>query len=281
MKVAVTGATGFIGRHVVAALERVDATLTLLVRPNTSVPAQWSHHRVVQQDLLSEPSGALEILGKPDVLIHLAWGGLPNYRSLHHFEQELPMHYRFLKEMVDTGLPRLLVTGTCFEYGMQSGALREDLPTYPTNPYGFAKDALRQQLSYLQATQPFELSWARLFYMHGQGQSENSIFSQLCAAVARAEPTFPMSGGEQLRDYLDVSQVADYLLALALSPRGCGVVNICSGQPISVRKLVEGWIEAKCWAIKPELGHFPYPDYEPMAFWGDRNKLDRCLASAK
>ena len=61
--------------------------------------------------------------------------------------------------------------------------------------------------------------------------------------------------------------------------RDNGVVNVCSGEPISVRKLVEGWIEDNGWSIKLNLGYYPYPDYEPMAFWGDRRKLDRCLES--
>jgi dTDP-6-deoxy-L-talose 4-dehydrogenase (NAD+) len=52
---------------------------------------------------------------------------------------------------------------------------------------------------------------------------------------------------------------------------------VCSGEPISVRKLVEGWIKDNGWSIGLDLGHYPYPDYEPMAFWGDRQKLDRCL----
>ena len=220
----------------------------------------------------------------PDVLIHLAWGGLPNYKSLHHFEQELPAHYRFLKAMVAAGLRHLVVSGTCFEYGMQSGPLHEDLPAVPSNPYGLAKDTLRRQLQYLQldrqqSGQPFALTWARLFYLHGEGQAPNSLLPLLQRAVARGDATFPMSGGEQLRDYLSATEVAQHLVALALGGSDHGVVNLCSGRPTSVRALVEGWIAASGWSITPALGHFPYPDHEPMAFWGDRRKLDRCLGA--
>lgn len=280
MKVAVTGSTGFVGRHVVAALERSGASLTLLVRPAAAVPIEWSQHQVLRQDLLGAPADALELLGQPDALIHLAWGGLPHYKSLHHFEHELPVHYRFLKALVGGGLRSLVVTGTCFEYGLQSGALSEDMPVRPSNPYGYAKDALRQQLSYLQASHPFALTWARLFYMYGEGQAESSLLPKLRAAVARGDKTFPMSGGEQLRDYLNVSQVAQHLVDLALGGGDNGIVNVCSGQPVSVRKQVEGWIADNGWSIAPALGCFPYPDYEPMAFWGDRGKLDRCLSSS-
>lgn len=279
MKVALTGATGFIGRHVFAQMASRSAEVIAVVRPSTFDVPSLPKARVVRLDLQSTPSNAFELMGFPDVLIHLAWSGLPNYMSLHHFEQELPMQYRFLKGLVESGLKALVVTGTCFEYGMQSGQLGEYLETQPTNPYAFAKDVLRRQLVYLKGVIPFALSWARLFYLYGQGQAENSLFPQLKRAVERGENVFNMSGGEQLRDYLPITEVAKCLVSLAMTCRDNGIVNVCSGKPISVRKLVEGWIKENGWSIDLNLGHYPYADYEPMAFWGDRQKLDRCVAS--
>jgi len=223
------------------------------------------------------PAKAFDLMGKPDVLIHLAWGGLPNYKSLHHYEEELPAHYRFLKSLVESGLKNLLVTGTCFEYGMQSGPLSEHMEARPNNPYGFAKDMLRRQLEYLQQVTQFNLTWTRLFYLYGEGQAENSLLPQLKRAVERGDRIFKMSDGEQLRDYLPISEVAKLLVSLAMAGRDNGVVNVCSGKPISVRKLVEGWIRENGWSIDLNLGHYPYPDYEPMAFWGNRDKLTQCV----
>jgi nucleoside-diphosphate-sugar epimerase len=279
MKIAVTGAAGFIGRHVVAELERRSICPTLICRPSSELPDALAKHTVVRMDLLQPPANAFELIGRPDAVIHLAWGGLPNYKSLHHFEQELPAQYRFLKQLIESGLTNLLTTGTCFEYGMQSGPLCEDLEARPGNPYGFAKDMLRRQLEYLRHTTPFQLTWARLFYLYGEGQAENSLLPQLKSAVERGDGRFNMSGGEQLRDYLPIVDVARHLVSLAMGARDHGVVNICSGRPVSVRKMVESWIGENGWNIELNLGHYPYPTYEPMAFWGDREKLDRCLQS--
>ena len=277
MKVAVTGATGFIGRHVLAELERRSVETIALVRPSTAKPLGHSRSRVVLFDLQNTPPTAFELMGRPDVLIHLAWSGLPNYKSLHHFEQELPAQYRFLKGLIESGLQTLVVAGTCFEYGMQSGSLSEDIAPHPGNPYGFAKNALRCQLEYLKTTHPFQLTWARLFYLYGGGQAENSLLPQLRQAAERGDPVFNMSGGEQLRDYLNIDSVADYLVRLAIQARDVGIVNVCSGMPISIRQLIEGWIEDNGWNIKLNRGYYPYPDYEPMAFWGNRTKLDHIL----
>jgi dTDP-6-deoxy-L-talose 4-dehydrogenase (NAD+) len=230
-------------------------------------------------DVQDPHPNVLELIGEPDVLIHLAWGGLPNYKSPHHFEQELPAQYRFLESLVESGLKNIVVAGTCFEYGMTSGQLREDMEARPTNPYGLAKDILRRRLECLKNDALFSLTWARLFYMYGEGQAESSLLPQIKQAVERGDAVFNMSGGEQLRDYLPVTEAAKYLVSLAIGNRDNGVVNVCSGEPVSVRKLVEGWIKENRWSIKLNLGHYPYPDYEPMEFWGCRKKLDRCLES--
>ena len=135
MKIVVTGATGFIGQQVIAEMEQRSISPILMVQPSVEIPASLLPHSMVSMDLKNPPPNAFEQLGQPDALIHLAWAGLPNYKSLHHFEEELPAQYRFLKDLVGSGLKNLVVTGTCFEYGMQSGPLSEDLETRPSNPY--------------------------------------------------------------------------------------------------------------------------------------------------
>jgi dTDP-6-deoxy-L-talose 4-dehydrogenase (NAD+) len=277
VKVAVTGATGFIGRYVVTELERHSMSPVLICRHSTEIPEALSRHTALRVDLGDSSPRLFEAMGAPDVLIHLAWGGLPNYQSLHHFEEELPAQYRFLKGMIESGLKNLLVTGTCFEYGMQFGPLGEDIEPRPGNPYGFAKDALRRQLEYLKQVKPVNLTWARLFYLYGYGQAQTSLLPQLEKAVARGDRVFNMSGGDQLRDYMPVGEAARYLVCLALNGRDNGVVNVCSGIPVSVRKLVERWIGEHAWSIDLNLGHYPYPVYEPMAFWGEKEKLERCM----
>ncbi|MBA4416606.1 MAG: epimerase [Syntrophus sp. (in: bacteria)] len=277
MKVAVTGASGFLGRHVMAHLMNHSLKVVAVTR-NADHLSDWIDRvDIIEMDIARPHPDCFTALGCPDALIHLAWDGLPNYRSLHHFETELPGQYSFLKRMIEAGLPSLLVAGTCFEYGMQSGPLSEDLPANPQNPYGCAKDTLRRQLQFLQKVRPFSLTWARLFYMFGEGQPKSSLYPLLKEAIARGDKTFKMSGGEQMRDYLPVGEVARLIVLLTLYKDDPGVINVCTGQPVSVRKLVEQWLEEKGWNIELDLGHYPYPDYEPMAFWGNRDRLDRFL----
>jgi nucleoside-diphosphate-sugar epimerase len=277
VKIAITGATGFIGRHVVAELKRRALHATIVTRNAAAVPAEFSGWAVVEYDAKHSGAGIFDAMGQPDVLIHLAWGGLPNYTSRKHFEEELPSQYVFLKNLVMSGLTNCVIAGTCLEYGLQSGELSEECPSQPATAYAFAKDSLRRQMEFLQTDQPFALTWARLFYMYGDGQSKSSLYAQLSAAALRGDRTFDMSGGEQLRDYLPVQEVARLLVELALLRANAGVVNVCAGRAVSLRDLVEMWLRENRWALELNLGRYPYVEYEPMAFWGSRAKLERLI----
>jgi dTDP-6-deoxy-L-talose 4-dehydrogenase (NAD+) len=278
VKIAVSGASGYIGRQVLAELARHPVEVVAIAR-DASCIAVGPRVAVVAMDLAAPPGQAWARLGRPDVLMHLAWEGLPHYDAARHVEVEGPRQLAFLRGLLADGLPALLVTGTCLEYGMQAGALHEGLPAAPATHYAIAKDQLRRELQALRAAGRFAFSWARLFYSYGPGQAAGSLLPQLAAAVARGDQRFNMSGGEQLRDYLPVAEVARLLVALAMRRCDAGVVNVCSGRPVRVRDLVDSWIALNHWQIAPNPGHYPYPDYEPMAFWGERRRLDALLAA--
>lgn len=280
MNVVVTGATGFVGNPLVGALLARGHQVTAVARnrPSPAAAAWLDDVDFVACDVhdCEDPAAAL---GVPDLLLHLAWPGLPNYRDLFHIERNLPADYRFVERMVAAGAPQVMITGTCFEYGMQDGALSEAHHALPANPYGIAKNSLRQHLEMLRTHRPFVLKWARLFYLHGPGQNPRSVLAQLDQAIDAGLPIFDMSGGEQLRDYLPIEAAADTLARLAGHPDFAGVVNCCSGRPISVRRLVEERIAQRGADIRLNLGHFPYPDHEPFAFWGCRERLDALLGA--
>ena len=279
MKVAVTGGTGFIGNYVVQELLRHEiAVLVTGTNLEKAKSFPWFEKVAFCELNLGENRNekdsekneiAIKAIADCQKLIHLVWAGLPNYKSLFHFEENLMPQYFFLQKVIESGVKDLTITGTCFEYGMKNGALSPTLPADPQNPYALAKDTLRKFLEQLQTQNPFQLKWMRLFYMYGKGQSEKSILSQLAKAIENGETTFNMSGGAQLRDYLPVETVAEKLVEKALDNDANGVFNVCSGVPISIRELVEQYLRENDKKIALHLGYYPYPDYEPMAFWGE------------
>ena len=279
MKIAITGATGFIGQHVRNVLAKTDNDVVLVVRHVERVGDKSAREEVVAADLSQARTDWFELFGRPDVILHLAWGGLPNYMDDYHVDVELPTQLRFLTALINSGLKKLVVTGTCYEYGISSGALSEDQETKPNTPYGIAKDRLRKELFELRSTQHFDLTWARIFYPYGEGQSKKSIYSQLTRAISNNEKEFAIGSGTQMLDFIQVTTVAEALLAFVTEIKGIGLINVGSGDPQTVIEFVERLICRFESNIVPKVGVINDREYESLSFWSDNNLLDSLALS--
>ena len=101
MKVAITGATGFIGRHVIDQLVNLGISPIIICRESSVIDEKFKVHKIVIANIENENADLFNKLGKPDLLIHLAWGNLPNYSSLSHFENQINSQYSFLKTLIN------------------------------------------------------------------------------------------------------------------------------------------------------------------------------------
>ncbi|MBN1213832.1 MAG: NAD(P)-dependent oxidoreductase, partial [Candidatus Lokiarchaeota archaeon] len=249
MIILVSGATGYIGEYVIKELLKnkdLEIIATGIEEKDTLKNKEWIKDvNYIQCNIEQPDMNFFELLGTPDLLIHLTWQGLPNYNKLYHIEKNLITNYFFIKNMIQNGLKGISVIGTCLEYGLIEGCLSEDLSTNPITNYGIAKDTLRKAIEQLNKIYNFTFKWIRLFYMYGKGQNPNSLFSQLDKALENNQETFNMSGGEQLRDYLPVEDVGKYIVKISLQNQINGIINLCSGRPISIRRIIEDYLKKK------------------------------------
>lgn len=279
VKALVTGATGFIGRHLTRELLNKGHEVSVAVRNPEKLREAGLERDVCSYvfDLERAPEENLwEFFQRPDIVFHLAWEGLPNYSSFHHIEENLPRHYRFLKGLAQGGCPKILVTGTCAEYGNQSGQLNESAPVFPDNAYAAAKHALYLFSRIMCKRYDTIILWARVFYITGE-RGRPSLFDDLGRAMRRGDESFDLSGGEQLRDFLNVEEVASSLRKIAEVADQSMVINVGSGSPVSICSVVERIVSLNKSNIRLNWGRLPYADNEPMAFWADVSRLNSLL----
>jgi nucleoside-diphosphate-sugar epimerase len=280
MNYLVTGATGFIGRNLVEHLLNRDDTITLAVRNSESFekcgwdnrlqPIPFDMNAVEYDDLWS-------YFGKPDCVFHLCWQDLPNYDAAFHLTRNLPNQIRFISNLIASGCPKIITTGTCFEYGNKNGPLNEEMCCEPNNSYAIAKDSLRKTMFELSKNTGTTIIWARLFYLYGKYQRDNSLFGQLNNAIREKQESFKMTEGEQLRDYSDIEDIVHLLYLLSIKVNSSQIINVASGTPVSVRKMVETICKKQNATIDLELGAYPYSKFESMAFWADITRMHTIL----
>jgi dTDP-6-deoxy-L-talose 4-dehydrogenase (NAD+) len=259
-RVAVTGASGFLGRHVVPELEERDCEVVTLGRSTANEIA------FDLQDGTWPQSGAQR-------LVHLAWLGLPAYDDPVHLRQ-VPQHLACLDAALRSGIRHVTIAGTCFEYGMQEGALAEAAAAQPetSNLYAQGKDLLRREAEALCHKAGATLRWGRIFYIYGE-RRRRTLYTQLLDAIESGAEVFPLSPGDQVRDFLPVQEAAACLAEIALQDEVLGIINICRGRGITVREFVQSILGERRAALRLDLGYYPYSEFEPFAFWGDPTRM--------
>lgn len=264
-EIIITGSTGFIGREVLDNLISKKFSINCI---NKSNKIKTSNRITFIKSTLED--GFPNIFIKANTpLIHLAWNNVRNVNDSDHLDKEIKIQFNFLKKAVLTGVKKLIVAGSCYEYGMVFGPINVNHLAKPITPYGIAKLKLFKRLKKLQLKHHFELLWARIFYVYADNDDSGNIISQFDKAVRNGDKSFAMTYGEQLLDYSHVSEVSKKIIKLIEFKDG--VYNICSGKPISIRRLIEKRKEEKKTKINLEFGKISYRDNEPFAFWGIPN----------
>lgn len=232
--VLLTGATGFVGRAVLAELVACQVPVHAVSRSIAPPMAGVVWH---QADLLS-PEGRAKIAGLAPRMIHCAWqiehGAFwtsPANDAWHLASLDLVRRWR------SHGGARLIALGSCAEYDAgDAGPWDEQRPIRPATAYGRAKTALWRDLSDLCGE---DLIWARLFHLFGQGEDARRFVPQICQRLASGQPA-DVQAPHLIRDYAPSAHVAQCLCAL-LQNRCMGAIDIGSGRPVTLGDMA-GWI---------------------------------------
>lgn len=271
--ILVTGAAGYIGRHVVK---------TALDMGHRVIAADFAFKGVDERaefcdvPLFSGDKNIYKALGSPDVCIHLAWRDGFRHNASSHMK-DLSSHVVFCNNMAAGGLPLLTVMGTMHEVGYWEGAITADTPCAPQSQYGIAKNALRQSLMLSLPATGCRLHWLRAYYITGDEAHGSSIFAKITQAEEEGKATFPFTSGKNLYDFIDVEQLADMIVAASVQDEITGIINVCTGKPQSLADRVERFLQEKHYKIKLDYGAFPDRPYDSPGVWGDPAKINQIL----
>lgn len=276
MRVFLTGASGFIGAHVMRLLLDRGHSVTALVMPGDPL---WRLQDVagrfaIVEGLLSDVEILRQTLAEfqPEACIHLAWYAEPG-KYLHSPENipSLTASLVLLNELIQVGCRQVVMAGTCAEYDTDYGYLREDTSTRPVTIYAAAKLScclLGQQIA---AQAKINFAWGRIFYPYGPQEDERRVVPAVIRALQKGKP-FPATSGEQVRDYIHVEDVAAAFCALA-EKQVNGVLNISSGVPVTIRQLLETIGNLMGRADLIQFGAQLYRAWEPPFICGDNRRL--------
>ncbi|MDS4016643.1 MAG: NAD(P)-dependent oxidoreductase [Candidatus Accumulibacter sp.] len=235
VRVAVTGGSGFVGQHVLAALDRKGIPYLSIGRTR---PPGVALDRYRAVDLLSDDLHASFANLECTHLIHLAWYTEHGryWTSAANLDWAMAS-LSLIRAFCERGV-HVTAIGTCAEYDWSAGVCIEGkTPIEPATLYGKAKAATSQLVMAACSAESIPCCWARLFIPFGQGESPRRLIPSIVDAVLGRSPPITI-GGENWRDFLAVEDVADALVHLAVSDYS-GVVNICSGIPRQIRGLVD------------------------------------------
>lgn len=268
MKVVVTGASGYIGRHVVDALIKMhhEVIAVDMINKGINTDATFLSLDIFSDDIYNK-------LGRPDACIHMAWKDGFNHASDAHMFM-LSKHYAFIKNMIDGGVKYLSVMGTMHEIGYYEGCVDENTPTNPLSMYGIAKNALREASLLLAEKTNTSLMWLRAYYILGDDSNNNSIFSKITQMEHEGKASFPFVSGKNKYDFINVDELAKQIATASTQSEITGIINCCSGKPVSLADKVNEFIEKNHYSIRPDYGKFPERPYDSPAIWGDNTKIN-------
>lgn len=235
-KFLVTGATGYVGKHLVKQLIKNKHEVVVFSRKPRMQVAEFfpsDNLEIVNFDFSIPNFHKLRNLNLGNsILVDLAW----DFASQNHRKQ-VDQHMRFVCELVKIGVAKVAVAGTLQEFELNQGQVQEDSPRLGEGSHGKAKAELFFRLSQFLADECVPLLWMRLHYIFGDDLGSRSIFGKI---LENPEP-FLLSPRRGKFDFIQVTTLAEQM-SLVLMGESSGTIDFGSGQPQTFREILTKWL---------------------------------------
>lgn len=272
-RLLLTGAGGYVGRHVLPLLAETDYDVVAVGR--SPLPPELARLcRYVPGDLLNAAYVAdLLARERPTHLLHLAWEATPGvYWTSPRNLQWTAASLELVRLFAEYGGLRAVLAGSCAEYDWNFGYLREGItPCRPHTLYGVCKNALQDMAAAYAAKAGLSLAWGRLFFSFGPHEHPARLVPSVVRGLLTRQPV-ECTHGRQIRDFLYIEDMAAAIVAL-LQSAVQGPVNIASGRPLSVADIVLALARRLGGANQIQFGALPLSPSEPPLLVADVSRL--------
>ena len=234
MKIFVTGGSGFIGSHLIKELDRNQILVLTRERPvkSSSASVDWLVGDLDQTDLWK--SRLIDF--SPDVCVHLAWEGLPDY-SKEISEKNVQLSTNLLSALQKTEVKKIVALGSCWEYGDAHGQVLETQDVKPNSHFAAAKVQVCEIFSAKCRSAGMSFVWPRIFFSYGPGQRDVALLPTVVAALENEEiPTIKSPNSAQ--DFIYISDVARAIASTVTMDNVEGILNVGSGHLTVVSEFV-------------------------------------------
>ena len=276
-KLIITGATGMIGSAIVREALKQDYDITCIVRKDSSrirnIPNDSSVH-IVDCDISGYKT--LDLDGKYDILMHLAWnkttvtGRDDTDTQLKNIEHTLDAVYLAKR----CGCSVFIGAGSQAEYGIQSVPLTPDLSVKPESGYGIAKYTAGKLSALLCSQIGLRFNWLRILSVYGPNDGENTLISY-CVRELNAGRSPELTKCGQTWDYLYCDDAARAFLAVAEHGVDGRTYPLGGGKPFKLSEYVETVRNVINPDIKLNFGEKPYYPHQPMYLVADITELKK------
>lgn len=278
-RILVTGAAGFIGSHLLPRLLAAGASVAILLRPGSDAwrIQDWLPGVTRIDGDLSEPGGIQAQVSQfaPDTIIHLAWHGAANrYRNDPLQMDNLQYTSALLQAAGRAGSRTWIGLGSQAEYGVHHRQIDEEAPARPTTFYGVAKLCACLITQHLCRQFNMRFAWLRLFAAYGPGDDPGWLIPSVIISLLRGERP-SLTGGIQRWDYLYVTDIAEAIYQITVTPEAKGIFNLGSGQADTVRSIAERIRDLIDASLPLGFGEVPYRPDQVMHLQADITRLRR------
>lgn len=274
-KLLILGGTGFIGRHLAKESIRrgFDTFVLSLNIPIEEKKVTDVHYISADLTKLEQLKDKLH-LNKFEYIVNLS-GYIDHSSFSDGGKNIIDTHFLGMQNLIyiinKKKLKRFIQIGSSDEYGNNPAPQNEQMPPKPFSPYSLAKVASTQFLQMLFNTESFPATILRIFLVYGPGQNNSRFLPQVIRGCIE-NSKFPVSTGEQLRDFCFIDDLIEGIFLCLQSNKVNGhIINLGSGDPISIRKVIN-LIQHKVGKGNPEFGKIPYRPEENMELYANISK---------